>query len=137
MATNESGYQIGFGKPPKRTQFKPGQSGNAKGRPKGSLNLSTILHRELKERVVINENGRRKTISKFEAAMKQMVNKSASGDLNAQKLLYSTLRSAAEEMERSPVQPKGMTDSDQKVMQGVLGRLALSVKEASVESDSN
>lgn len=31
-------YEIGYGKPPKEYQFKKGQSGNKKGRPKNSKN---------------------------------------------------------------------------------------------------
>ena len=31
-------YEVGYGKPPKSTQFKPGRSGNPKGRTKGSRN---------------------------------------------------------------------------------------------------
>ena len=76
-------YAVGFAKPPAATQFKKGQSGNPKGRPKGSLNLATVLHRAMHERVTVIEHGRQKTITKLEAAAKQLANKAASGDLRA------------------------------------------------------
>ncbi len=41
--------KIGYGRPPKAGQFKPGQSGNPQGRPKGSTNLATDLSAELAE----------------------------------------------------------------------------------------
>ena len=40
-------YEIGYGRPPKHTQFKKGQSGNPEGRPKGIKSLSTELDDEL------------------------------------------------------------------------------------------
>ena len=73
-------YKIGYGKPPRHTQFIPGQSGNPKGRPKGSKNLATVLGKTLSERIHVSENGQRRSISKLEAAVKQLVNKAASGD---------------------------------------------------------
>jgi len=48
-------YEVGFGKPPKDTQFKPGQSGNTAGRPKGSKNLKADLLEELSEMMKISE----------------------------------------------------------------------------------
>ncbi len=68
-----------------------GQSGNPNGRPKGTLNRGTVLARALDERVVINENGRRRTVTKWEAATKQLANKAASGDLNAMRLASTLL----------------------------------------------
>ncbi|MBN8520314.1 MAG: hypothetical protein J0L77_00255 [Alphaproteobacteria bacterium] len=71
---------VGYKKPPTKTQFKPGQSGNPKGRPPLAKNLSTIVREAINELVVINENGCRRKISKLEVSLKQLVNKAASGD---------------------------------------------------------
>ena len=65
------------------TRFRPGQSGNPRGRPKGARNLSTVVAAALSERVAINENGRRRRITKLEAAVKQLVNRAASGEARA------------------------------------------------------
>jgi hypothetical protein len=73
-------YQVGYGKPPRPNQFKKGQSGNPKGRPRGSRNATTLLKEALNEQVIITENGRRRTITKKEAIVTQIVNKAASGD---------------------------------------------------------
>jgi hypothetical protein len=73
------GAEVGFGKPPAHTRFAKGRSGNPRGRPKGSSNLATLLEQELNAPVPINENGQRKTVTKLHAAVKQLVNKAASG----------------------------------------------------------
>ena len=46
-------YPVGYCKPPKTGQFQPGQSGNLKGRPKGSQNFTTILEKELNNKIQI------------------------------------------------------------------------------------
>jgi hypothetical protein len=83
----EPEYAVGKGKPPQHTRFQKGQSGNPKGRRKGSTNVATLLDHALNERVVVTENGKRKTITKLEAMLKQLANKAASGDHRAIKLL--------------------------------------------------
>ena len=76
----ERDYPVGYGKPPVHTRFKKGQSGNPRGRAKGGKNLATLLGETLNETVTINENGRRRKISKREALAKQIVNRAAQGD---------------------------------------------------------
>jgi hypothetical protein len=117
--------QVGYRNPSAATQFKKGQSGNPKGRPKGSLNVSTVFAQMLRERVAFNENGRRKTMTKLEAVIKQIVNKAASGDLRAIKLLMSF---EAETRAAQP-QPNDQTPkkSDQKIVEGIMKRFRTSI----------
>jgi hypothetical protein len=83
----DTDYEIGFGEPPRHAQFKKGQSGNPKGRPQGSKNTTTLLKDALSEQVTVTENGRRRTITKKEAIVTQIVNKAASGDHRSIQLL--------------------------------------------------
>jgi Family of unknown function (DUF5681) len=76
-------FEVGFGRPPKQSQFVKGKSGNPKGRPKGSQNLATIFEKVGRERVTVTENGRSRTLTKKHAAVLQLTNKSVSGDTKA------------------------------------------------------
>jgi hypothetical protein len=125
-------YDVGFGKPPKPSQFRKGFSGNPKGRPKGRRNLATILNRTLKEKVVTNENGVRRTVTKYEATMKQLVNQAASGDLRAVRQLLALVGSVEEERATPP--KRELDQNDQKVMENVLKRFK---KSANGEANEN
>jgi len=84
----EEPYEIGRGKPPPHTRFKPGQSGNPRGRPRGSVDFGRALLAAASETVVITENGRKLRLSKLDIAARQVANKAASGDHRATELLY-------------------------------------------------
>ena len=116
--------RIGYGHPPERTRFKKGQSGNPRGRPKGTLNVATALMKTLREKVVITENGRRKTVSKLEAAFKQLVNLAAAGDLRAIQLLSGLARSVEERPNQQPDQQVELGEADQKVLESILRRIS-------------
>jgi Family of unknown function (DUF5681) len=69
MATD---YEVGYKKPPKQSQFKQGQSGNPRGRPKGTKNLKTDLLEELSEQILVREGSRTRKISKQRAILKNL-----------------------------------------------------------------
>lgn len=89
--SGEAPYAVGYGRPPLASRFQKGRSGNPAGRPKGSRGISAVIAAALGERVTINENGRRRSVTKLEAAFKQMANKAASGDQRAAKLIIELL----------------------------------------------
>jgi hypothetical protein len=124
----------GFGKPPKHAQFKKGQSGNRKGRPKGSLNLATVLERILREKVVTKEAGRRKVITKLEAVVSKLVNEAASGNPHAIRLMCQLARSA-EEQSVGAEPATQFTETDQKVLDNLLKRFQHTSKGDNDETD--
>lgn len=131
IGTNE----VGYGKPPQGSRFKQGRSGNPKGRPKGSLNLATVLQRTLRETIVISENGRRKVMTKLEAAVAELVRKATSGDGHAIRYLCQLVTSA--EDRSVVVEPTTqLSETDQKVMANILNRFQQSVKEKNHEADT-
>lgn len=80
-------YVVGYGKPPKETRFKPGQSGNPKGRTKGARGFDAALDHELKQTVVVTENGRSRKLRKRDVVIKTLVNQAMKGDARAIRVL--------------------------------------------------
>ena len=123
MANEEQGrpYTVGYGRPPRHTQFGKGNPGSA-GRARGSRNLTTSLMSTLNEPVIVNENGRRKTITKFWASLKQLVNKAAAGDSRALALLLATVRQM--EQAQAPAARTAIVDeADRHVIDQVVARI--------------
>ncbi|MEY8120365.1 DUF5681 domain-containing protein [Falsihalocynthiibacter sp. BN13B15] len=87
--TNPKDHKIGYGNPPKNSQFKKNQSGNPKGRPNGSNNLNKILEKLGLEKVSVTENGTKKFMTKIELVLASMMNKASKGDVAAARLLVS------------------------------------------------
>ena len=79
-ASQAAPYAVGNKHPPKHGQFRPGVSGNPRGRPRGSTSFKDGLAKELGERVKIQENCRTKLVSKKEAMIKRFVAKALGGD---------------------------------------------------------
>ena len=121
--TTDKPYEVGFGKPPKGTQFRKGESGNPKGRPKGKPNLATIINRTLQAKVIIKENGRRREVTKYEAGLIQLSNKAASGDLPALKVVIVQARMAEERMQQDVSKKTGFDEADQKGLKSLMKRL--------------
>jgi hypothetical protein len=134
--SRDSVYEIGYGKPPRASQFKPGESGNPRGRPRGSKNFSVLLEEELKQRVTINENGRRRRITKLAAIAKHMVNKSLSGDPRLLQALLNEIR-AGETRAVSAQSSINLDEGDREVIRQIQERLTNTTKEGSENGSGN
>lgn len=104
-------YKTGYKRPPLKSRFRPGQSGNPNGRPKKEkaiTNLTAILDAVLKEAVTVKENGRSKKISRIELVVRNYIQKAMGGDLRALSTLVKLAKQSEvltdpPKQERSPV----------------------------------
>jgi hypothetical protein len=76
-------YAVGRGRPPIATRFKPGKSGNPKGRPKGSKNAQSLAKAELNRKVVVTVSGKKRSMTVAEIASRRLGDKAMAGDAKA------------------------------------------------------
>src|SRR5947209_6964151 len=88
MMSEQEDDKVGYRKPPTRTRFQPGVSGNPNGRRKGSVNLKTDLRRELSERIHIREGERSLKVSKQRAMLRVEAHLSAASGRGGSLLPY-------------------------------------------------
>lgn len=134
MADTTDSYDVGYGKPPRASRFQKGASGNPKGRPKGTKNLSTIVLRECLKKVHVNGPGGSRTVTKLEAVVMQMVNKSAQGDHRASRELIALVQ-RSEESAASGSAPITVGELDQQVMENLRRRMAKLTTESNKQSE--
>ena len=121
-------YEVGYGKPPRHTRFKKGQSGNPRGRPSGSKNLATVLSEALNELVIVAENGGRRKITKRQAIITQLVNQSAKADWRATKILLDILQAIESRSEPAAAETSSFSEADEKVIEQLKMRFSKGVK---------
>jgi hypothetical protein len=94
-------YVVGKGRPPLLTRWKPGQSGNPKGRPKGAKNMMTCFRQELNRKVAIKEGGKVRKVTLREAIAMTITNRALKGDAKLLPVMMAVDReiSALEERE--------------------------------------
>ena len=73
-------YQTGYGTPPKEHQFRPGQSGNPKGRPKGAKNTAILLREILDRKIEVRTGSTLRKISVREAMLTRFAESALKGD---------------------------------------------------------
>ena len=114
-------YVIGYKKPPAHAQFKKGQTGNRKGRPRGSRGLKTILREEVSERISLTERGKRRTLTKQQIVVKALINKAMSGDIRASSKLLDLIVKILG-LEEPTAEESSLTDSDRAIVEAYYQR---------------
>jgi hypothetical protein len=94
-------YEVGFCRPPKHSQFKPGESANPRGRPKTSAEFGDMLLRIINEKHAGIANGKPRRMSKFELGLHNLANKAALGDRLAWRELINTMRCLGIRLDKS------------------------------------
>ena len=87
---------VGYGNPPRHTRFKPGQSGNPRGRPKGSKNLRSIVETRASEKVMVTLNGEPREMTRKDLIVSSLMAKAAKGDIPALRLALPLLERSEE-----------------------------------------
>jgi hypothetical protein len=83
MTHDEEADVVGYKHPPRAHQFRPGQSGNPNGRPKGARNFKSELREELSEFVTIRDGEQEVQVSKQRALIKSLVAAAIGGNQRA------------------------------------------------------
>jgi hypothetical protein len=133
-------YEVGYGKPPKHSRFKKGQSGNPKGRPEGTRNFKSDVLAMLRSRITINKDGKPRKVTAQQAYVMRLMEKALKGDARA----MSEFRVLAQTFNNEEMpQADNLTGDDvavldiynERVLKGAIGPVA-NAKAAGPESDA-
>ncbi|MDO8433560.1 MAG: DUF5681 domain-containing protein [Candidatus Binatus sp.] len=119
---DDPNYRVGYRRPPRQHQFKKGQSGNPKGRPRGSKGSKTLLRKILAQKVAVNEQGQQRSISMLEVVLKQWINKAARGDYRSIRLLLENIPALEKHLPESRKKSGGISDKTaEAIMKALVG----------------
>jgi hypothetical protein len=117
---------VGYGRPPRSAQFKPGQSGNPRGRPKGKKNETTILNELLYRKIPIREGGRTRHVTVLEGILLRFTEASLKGDTKSAAFILNRQRDAADTAAPS----QSMNEDDRQVLETYAQRLLTQARKA-------
>jgi len=132
MSDTKSENQLGYGKPPVDTRFRKGQSGNPKGRPRGTKNLASTVLKTGRERVRVKGPNGTRSITKLEAVMMQLANQAAQGNLGAARLYLPMIHGAEQAAQTNNPTQEILHEVDN----GVLKSFAKRIGKLSIEQSS-
>lgn len=118
-------YDVGYGRPPKQTQFRKGQSGNPKGRPKGAKAFNTIVRETMTAKLRIRTAQGRKNVTHVQALMMQAIESALKGSRHDRHELMRYYRDAVPEEPQeiasagpaSTVQPEDVDAHDRAILE--------------------
>jgi hypothetical protein len=118
---SKPGYAVGYGKPPLSTRFKPGTSGNAKGRPKNSKNLKTLIRQALTAKISIREGSSNRRVSKIEGVVLRQLENALKGEDRAAMAVIKMAMQMGFLEDPQPEVAETVTSSDEEILQQLMG----------------
>lgn len=115
---------VGYKRPPKQHQFRPGQSGNPRGRPRGARGLKRILQKEFSQRMKIMEGDKPLKVSKLQLIVKRELEKAMAGN---QRAIEHVISLNIQMFGLGPEEPKEeveLTIGEQIYLEAIMKRLA-------------
>ena len=119
LRESERGSRVGYGRPPRQHQFRAGQSGNPRGRPRGAKNESTILREIMARKIKNRSNDRVRSISVLEGILLRIADDALKGNVKSAAFLLNRFGSMVSgELERPD-----LSEDDREVLEHYARRL--------------
>jgi hypothetical protein len=117
-------YTVGYGKPPSTSRFKPGQSGNAKGRPKGRKNLKTLIRQAMTAMITVQEGSSGRHVTKLEGVvLRQLQNALKGNDRSAMAVIkMASEMGLLEDTPDTTVTENDLSAADERILKELLAR---------------
>ena len=97
-------YEVGYGKPPRHSQFKKGVCANPRGRPRRrDPPIGEVVHSFLSAQAQYREKGRTRTTSRLELAIKRHVTAALNGDVGSAAILLKMRAQAMKSGDEGPL----------------------------------
>lgn len=112
-------YEIGYKKPPKSSQFQPGQSGNPKGRKKGTKGMKTLARETLTAKVIVRTTDGTKKMERIEALMHKFIELAMKGNPRAMLALFNMYENAIPDLAYSDgadISAPPLTETDEAIL---------------------
>ena len=111
---------VGYKKPPIEHRFKPGQSGNPKGRPKAKPSVASLLWSQVYKPITIIQGDRRRSVPTIEVLFKKLVHSAAGGDNKALLSLLNLMRHYPDPSADADQVTAPLDEQDLKVLQNLM-----------------
>jgi Family of unknown function (DUF5681) len=115
-------HKVGYRRPPRHSRFTKGQSGNPKGRPKGSANAKTIVSRVINEKVTLRDGDKARDVTKLEGLLHAHLVKAIKGDARSASLVIGLVARLGLLSEAEPETSNGLSEEDHSILQEYVRR---------------
>jgi Family of unknown function (DUF5681) len=117
-------YPVGYGKPPVASRFKPGTSGNAKGRRKGSKNFKTLIKEAMTSPILIQEGATSRRVSKIEGVVLRQLQSALKGDERSAmaSIKMAMLVGLLDDSDKTASEDTALSAADEQIIEQLMAR---------------